>query len=163
MLKRVVFALALSAALVGPSAAGAQKLVFVVRHAERADEPARNQEDPMLSAAGAARANKLRDMLADAGIRAIYVTAFKRTQETAKPLASKVNVKPEVMPSSVDALVAALKSRHANDVVLVVAHSSTIPGIVKALGGRGVDVDDSDYTNLFVVVPATQTISRLRF
>lgn len=163
MFKKAVFAAALVAVVLVPAVADAQKLVFITRHAERADDPVRNQEDPPLSQAGEARAAKLRQMLQDADVKAIYVTQFRRTQETARPLAAKVNVKPEVMPSSVGSLVNALKSRHANDVVLIVAHSSTIPGIVKALAGQSVDVKDSDYENLFVVVPATSTVSRIRY
>jgi broad specificity phosphatase PhoE len=163
MLRKIVAALVLLLVVGSPAVAEAQKLVYVTRHAERADEPARNQEDPPLSKAGDARAAKLRQMLGDADIKAIYVTQFRRTQDTARPLASKLNIKPEVMPSSVTALVAALKSRHADDVVFIVAHSSTIPGIVKALAGHSVDVDESDYESLFVVVPATSTVSRIRY
>lgn len=159
----LVLLLALGAPLAAPAAAHAQKLVYVVRHAERADEPKRDQQDPSLSAAGEARAARLRDMLANADVKAIYVTEFKRTQETAAPLAARVHLKPETMPLSTDAFTAALKSRHANDVVLIVAHSSTIPAIVKALTGHAVQVGDDDYTNLFVVVPATQTVSTIRY
>jgi hypothetical protein len=59
--------------------------------------------------------------------------------------------------------VSALKEDHADDVVLIVAHSSTIPGIVKALTGSSVEVSESDYDSLFVVIPATQTTVRLRY
>lgn len=160
---RVILAVLCAATSLVPAVAQAQKLAFVVRHAERADDPARNQENPGLSAAGRARAAKLRDMLQDAGVSAIYVSQYRRTQETAAPLAAKLGLQPELMPPNVPALVSALRSRHGNGVVLIVAHSSTIAGIVKGLAGAAVEVDESDYGNLIVVVPAANVVSKLRY
>jgi len=163
MRKVVLLLLVVAGLLVRPAVAHAQKLVYVFRHAERADEPARNQNDPGLSAAGLARANRLAAMLGESGARAIFVTAFRRTTETAQPLATKLKIKLDVMPMSVNVFTSDLKNRHANDIVVVVAHSSTIPGLIKGLGGSDVRVDDSDYESFFVVVPATGTVSRLKF
>ena len=158
-----MLALALLATLVAPSAARAQKLVYVIRHAERADDPARDQQDPALSAAGEKRAARLAVLLADAGIRAIYVTEFRRTQQTAAPLASKLRITPDVTPASTSGLIADLKAKHKDDVVLLVAHSSTMPALIRGLGGPVVAVDDSDYDSVFVVVPSIGAVSRLRF
>jgi hypothetical protein len=102
----VVVALMTSLMLAVPVTAAAQQLVIVVRHAERADgghaaaaaggggsgmssAPA----DPLLSAAGAARAARLAVMLADANVKAIFATEFRRTQDTGKPLADKLGLK----------------------------------------------------------------------
>ncbi len=62
--------------------ARAQKAVFVVRHAEKISE-----QDQSLTEAGRARARRLSEMLADAGISAIYATDTARARDTAKPLA----------------------------------------------------------------------------
>jgi broad specificity phosphatase PhoE len=149
--------------LLAPATAAAQKLVLLTRHAERADEPARNEPDPLLSAAGTARAEKLGVMLKDAGIAAIFVTQYRRTQDTAKPLALALRLTPQQTPASIEELLGTLKSRHANDVVLLVAHTSTIPGIVQALSGQAVTIADDDYTSLFVIAPAAGTVSRFRY
>src|SRR4051812_14602306 len=66
--------------------------VFLTRHAERAGEMG---DDPTLTPAGRDRAELLARMLADAGVRQIFVTEFKRTQETAAPLARKLQVTPK--------------------------------------------------------------------
>jgi broad specificity phosphatase PhoE len=148
-------------------AAHAQKLVFVVRHAERADSGATQmqaQTDPPLSAAGEARASKLAKMLVDAGIQAIYATEYRRTQDTAKPLAAKVGLTIRQYPSkSTPELIAALRKEAANDIVLIVGHSNTVPAILKALGGPDVAIADDEYDNLFVLVPATGAMTRIRF
>ena len=163
MLRRCIFTLALAVSVVLPCVAQAQKLVFVVRHAERADDPAKLEKDPALSKAGEARAARLRDMLADAGIRAIYVSEYRRTQQTAAPLADTLKVKPELVPATATALIANMRASHANDTVLIVGHTSTIPTIVKALTGSALEIAESDYTNLFIVVPATRSVTKLRF
>ena len=138
--------------------------MIVVRHAERADAGMAAQEtDPALSAAGTARAARLDTTLADAGIKAIYATQYRRTQDTAKPLASRLNIGIEQTPLSNEALIRRLKSEHANDVVLMVGHSNTIPAIIRALGGPDVMVDDSDFGNIFFIVPATKLVTRIHY
>jgi broad specificity phosphatase PhoE len=145
--------------------ARAQKLVFVVRHAERADGGAMQmQTDPPLSAAGEARALKLAKMLGDAGIQAIFATEYRRTQDTGKPLATKLGLTIRQFPSrDTAALLAALRKDAANDIVLIIGHSNTVPAILKALGGSDVAIADDEYDNLFVLVPATGAMTRIRF
>ncbi len=150
-----------------PMTAFAQKLVFIVRHAERADSATPQMQgpaDPPLSTRGEARAAKLAEMLGNAGISAIYATEFRRTQDTAKPLAAKLGVTIEQYPSGdTGALIKKMRGSHANDIVLVVGHSNTVPAIIKALGGPEVTIAESDYDNLFIVVPSSGTTSRIRF
>jgi broad specificity phosphatase PhoE len=103
-------------------------------------------------------------MLAESGITSIFVTEFHRTQDTAKPLAATLKITVEQKPSADTAgLIASLKAQHANDIVLIVAHSNTIPAIIKALGGPVVTIGDNDYDNLFLVVPASGAMTRIKF
>ena len=150
-----------------PPAVRAQKLVFVARHAERADSGAPGmpaQADPPLSAAGEARAAMLAAMLGDAGIRAIYVTEFRRTQDTARPLAERLGLSARKLPSGdTGELIGRLRAEHANDIVLVVGHSNTVAAIIQALGGPEVTIADNEFDNLFIVVPGTGTLTRIRF
>lgn len=163
-MKRVAIVIAIVAAvLFMPASVFAQKLVFVVRHAERADAGMQAQRDPALSAAGEARAQKLAAMLADAGVKDIFATEFKRTQDTAKPLAAKTGVAVEQVGSTDTAQLIAKIKLHPDDVVLVVGHSNTVPAILKALAGVDVAISENEYDNLFVVVPATGTMTRVRY
>ncbi len=154
MFRRLVFCVAFVLLLAAPVAA--QPTVFVVRHAERADAGRGGgggmmANDPDLSAAGHARAASLARMLKDAGITAVYATEFKRTQETAAPLAKAIGVPVTTVPSKdMAALVDKIEAATGN--VLVVGHSNSVPDIVKALGvAAPVTVADADYDNLFVV------------
>lgn len=150
------------------AAVAAQATVFVVRHAERADAGGATggmmASDPDLSDAGRARADSLAAMLKDAGITTIYATEFKRTQQTAAPLAKTTGVPVTTMSSrETAALVEKIRSLTGN--VLVVGHSNSVPDIVKALGvSTPVTVADGDYDNLFVVrLGDKPTVLRLHY
>ena len=147
-----------------PSISFAQKMVILTRHAERADGAATmGGSDPKLSAAGAARAEKLVAMLSDANIAAIFTTEYSRTKDTAGPLALKIKVSPEVVAAGqLNALIEKIKS-HPDDTVFVVGHSNTVPMIIKALGGPDFTIGDNEYDNLFFYVPATKTLTRVRY
>ena len=163
----VIAAVAIFAAI--PAAASAQKLVYVVRHAERADggvvaagmtAPA----DPELSPEGEARAKKIAAMLRDAGIKGIFTTEYKRTKNTAAPLAATLGITGQVVTSKdTPGLIDRLKKEHANDIVLIVGHSNSVPAIIKALGGGDVTLADDDYTSMFVVVPGAGVATRIRY
>jgi phosphohistidine phosphatase SixA len=152
-----------------PAIAAAQQLIYVVRHAERADGGAgagqmQGAPDPPLSAAGEARAARLATMLAEAGITAIYATEFRRTQDTVRPLASKLKLGVTRYSSrDAAAVVSALKNDHPRGIVLIAGHSNTLPPIVKALGGGDITIRDGEYDSLFVIVPGAGVVSRLRF
>ena len=147
--------LLLALALTLPAAAAAQAptTVIVVRHAEKAaDDP----RDPELNPAGQARAQALTAALQGAGVDAIITTQFKRTRNTAAPLAQALGITPEVIaaagPSHVNDVAAAVR-RHAGHTVVVVGHSNTVPAIIAALGGpRLPDLCDSQYADFFVLV-----------
>jgi broad specificity phosphatase PhoE len=110
-----------------PAAAGAPTVVLVLRHAERAAEPG---PDPALSEAGAARARQLAEAARDGQVRAVFASQFRRTRETAAPLAQAAGV-----------------------AVAVVGHANTVPALVGALAGRPAPaMGEGDYGDVFVVV-----------
>ena len=80
--------LSLCAACLLPWAVQAQPTqVVVVRHAEKSGLPA---DDPDLSPEGQARAQALARLLQPADVSTIIVTSYRRTQQTAAPLASHI-------------------------------------------------------------------------
>jgi broad specificity phosphatase PhoE len=125
--------------------------VILVRHAEKNIEP--SNPDPDLSPAGQARAQELARMFGDAGIKAIYATQYKRTQQTVKPLADKLGLP----ATSVDAkntaeLVKSIRAHHNGDVVFVAGHNNTVPEIIAALGGPQLPIiPETEFDNLYIV------------
>lgn len=143
-------ATALLAFFIGIAPSRAEPTIFLVRHAEKAQDG--DAKDPDLSDAGRARAESIAEVLKDAGITAIYATELKRTQQTAEPLARLANVEVTIVPAKeTAALIAKLKAT--DGAALVVGHSNTVPQILQALGvSAPVTIGESDYDNLFVVV-----------
>lgn len=129
--------------------------ILIVRHAEKAAEPA---ADPPLTAAGAARADLLAHLMTDAGVRAVVSTQFVRTRTTAAPVAAHLGLATEVLDARLTprATADSLLARHLGQTVLLVGHSNTVPAIIEALGApRPPDICDAGYDNLFVVtIPA---------
>lgn len=125
--------------------------IFLVRHAERAAISGHVPTDTGLSREGQARAQSLARLLKDCKITAIYTSEYRRTQETAAPLAKSLGIKPEIIPADdVRSLVAKLRTSRGN--VLVVGHSNTLPWILRDLGIIDwITIGESDYDNLFEV------------
>jgi phosphohistidine phosphatase SixA len=143
--------------------AAAQQALFVVRHAEKVDQ----SKDPHLSEAGQARARALAALLAQSGAAAVYATEYQRTSETAKPLADRLGLPIQHVPATdTPRLVEQLKARHAQDIVVVVGHSNTVPEILKLYGVSISPIADDDFGNVFVVVPrpgGPALVLRLRY
>lgn len=143
------------------SAFGADLQVYLVRHAEKATDDPR---DPSLDDAGERRALALAQSLRHAGIAAVYATQYRRTQDTAAPLAAAAGVAVSVRPATGEvaadarAFAAELRARHGGEAVLVVGHSNTVPPIANALlGGAGevAAMGEEEYDRLLLVtVPA---------
>ena len=131
--------------------AWAQRAIFVVRHAEKLDQ----SEDPPLSAQGMSRSRVLAEMLRSAGVTHVFTTEYERTRATAGPLAKRLSITPTVSPAKdISGIVNRVRTLPADAVVLVVAHSNTVPLILTGLGwSQKIDLTDRDYDDLFLVVP----------
>jgi broad specificity phosphatase PhoE len=124
-------------------------VVLLVRHAERA---AQAGNDPPLSMAGEERAETLAHVAGDAGVSAVFVSEFQRTQQTAAPLAMALGLTPiEIPAADVAALVTEIRGRRGST-ILVVGHSNTVPQIIDELGGGIVPaIAENEFDNLYVL------------
>jgi len=140
--------------------------VIVVRHAEKSTDDPR---DPSLSTAGQDRARALSALLKNAGVTDIYTTQYKRTRQTAEPLAQQFGItiadRPITSANSATYardLAQEILTRSAGKAVLVVGHSNTVPDIVKALSGSTVPaITDPEYDHVFIIVIPTSGSPRL--
>jgi broad specificity phosphatase PhoE len=146
----IVYAVCTAATL--PAQAAKTTTVILVRHAEKAAEPA---DDPPLTPDGEARARDLWNAIKDAGVSAVITTQFARTRATAQPTVTATHVTPDVVRTTGanhPKDVADAVRKHAGQTVLVVGHSNTVPAIVEALGAtRPRAICDPEYDNLYVV------------
>lgn len=135
--------------------------VFLIRHAERENEP---RQDPPLKKEGVARSQELARLLSNAGIKAIFTSQFNRTKQTAEPLATKLGLtatpftlksnpsNPREIAAESTAEVTNKILERAGESVLVIGHSNSIPDVIKMLGGDVVPtIDERKFDDIFIV------------
>jgi broad specificity phosphatase PhoE len=145
--------------------AQAQRAVLLVRHAEPQPDPG---NDPSLSRAGEERAERLASLLKDVGITAIYTSEFRRTVQTAQPLARALSIMSASVPArDREGLFTRIQRNNPGDVVLIVGHAMTVPALLKLFGhSEDVTIAADEFDNLFIVVPRANslpTVLRLRY
>ena len=144
--------------------------MIFIRHADTAAEPA---GDPGLSEAGRQRVAELARQLVDAdvvaGVDAIYVTQYRRAQETAQPLADALDLPVNRYDAAdTEQILETILKRHKGKIILVVGHSNTVPELIANLGAskKVPPIAEDEYDNIYVIaIPwfgKTKTI-RLRY
>jgi broad specificity phosphatase PhoE len=120
--------------------------IYIVRHAEKVSEA----DTTSLSPVGFERAEDLANTLINADIDSILTTPYRRTRQTAEPLARQLNL-PIVSysarsPAEIVQRLERMKGKNA----LVVGHSNTILEIAKGLGAkpRMEKIASDDFDNL---------------
>ena len=144
--------------------------VIFVRHAEKALEPA---DDPGLSPAGQRRVAELTRQLKDAdvvaGIDVVYSTPYRRTEETARPIAEALDLPINSYDAGdTEEVMERILKEHKGKIILVVGHSNTVPQLMYDMGAskKVPEIQENEYDNIYIVsVPwfgKTKTI-RLRY
>jgi phosphohistidine phosphatase SixA len=179
-LVRNLFCLALSllavSLLLAPTSFTAQEdfkpiTVFLVRHAEKADEP---RQDPPLLEKGVARSQELARLLTNGGVKAIYASQFKRTQLTGEPIAKQLGLtvtpitlksnptdRLKIAEESTAEIVNKILSRPGEN-ALVIGHSNSVPDVIKMLGGDVVPtIGEKTFNDLFIVTVFAKNKARV--
>ena len=92
--------------------------------------------DPDITEAGRDRAAAWARLLSDAGLDLVITSDAKRTRETGGIIAEHLGLPTDSLPAAdVAGLVDMLEFDHAEDRVLIVGHTETIPGMLELLAG----------------------------
>lgn len=139
----VISAILLMAAVIAPALANPSQ-IYLVRHAEKVT----TVKNGDLTEQGKQRAKQLSHMLKSAKVTTIYSSDYKRTQQTASPLAKQLNLKVQSYnPRELKAFAEQLKQQ--SGVIVVVGHSNTTPQLVRLLGGQAKNMTEDEYTRLY--------------
>jgi len=129
--------------------------VIFVRHAEKTAEPA---DDPLLSLAGERRAAELARQLVDAdvvaGVDAVYATPYRRTVDTAKPVADELGLPINSYDAAdTEKIMEQIVRKHKGKIILVVGHSNTLPALIYNMGAskKVPVINENEYDNIYIV------------
>jgi broad specificity phosphatase PhoE len=149
MRNRILFLL-LSFCFIGQAVATENNTytLYLVRHAEK---KVSNNSDPDLTRAGYVRSHQLADWLQNRDIKNIWSSDYKRTRETAKPLATSLGFDLEIYDPSDQTIIAEILTSRKNT-AFVVGHSNTIPVLARLLCDCSIEsMDDTEYERLIVI------------
>jgi broad specificity phosphatase PhoE len=124
---------------------------YFFRHAEK-DRTNPINKNPSLTSQGLERANKWAIFFKDKNIDAVYSTNYKRTRQTALPIAKEQNI--EIISYNPKQLISEkfiAKNKGKN--IVIVGHSNTTPELVNRLLGekKYEEIPDTDNNDLFIV------------
>ena len=123
--------------------------IFLVRHAERAEDGTNN---PSISKEGEKRAQRLVEILSKSGITAIYSTNYQRTIKTVEPLAKANNLEIKIYVPMEDEELKKIVEDNQGGVIVICGHSNTTPWSANFLAGTKLEqFNDSDYENILIV------------
>ncbi len=128
------------------------KTIVLVRHTEK-DASVPNNPDPELSAEGRERAQRLMNVVTRYKPHEIFSTSYKRTRQTAEPIARRrkkeIQTYDPAKPADLVAKIMASKTDHN----LIVGHSNTIPALANMLAKKEVfrNLLDTEYGVIWVI------------
>jgi 2,3-bisphosphoglycerate-dependent phosphoglycerate mutase len=136
--------------LLGGVADAQDKTIILVRHAEKVTS---TDQDPELTFEGKQRAERLAQTIKKYKPGAIYSTDFKRTRDTAAPIAAKrkLQVRTYDAKKANDLIDAIMKSKTKR--FLIVGHSNTIPGLANLIGKKELfkNLEDSEHGAIWII------------
>lgn len=124
--------------------------LYLVRHFQKEKPATSGSTDVNLTANGSANAVKLANIMVVHDIKKVFSTNYKRTRQTAQPSANVLNITiEEYDPRQLEAFAKQLLSLGQN--ALVVGHSNTTGELFGLLGCESVQLNESDYGDIFKV------------
>jgi len=134
------------------AAQSTNKTIVLVRHAEK-DTSVANNPDPELSAEGRERALKLMNFVKRYKPHEIFSTNYKRTRQTAEPIAAKRKKEIQIYDPAKQADLVAKIMASKTDHNLIVGHSNTIPVLANLIAKKEVfrNLLETEYGVVWVI------------
>lgn len=144
--------------------------VIFVRHADTDAPLAAKDADPPLNEQGRRRSELLADFLEEvdvvAGVDAIYASKYKSAQQTAAPLANRLNLKVDTEdPDNVEIFMRDVLRKHKGEIILIVTEADAIAPLVEELhGSKNIPpIGPEEYDNVYIVsIPWFGKVKTLR-
>jgi broad specificity phosphatase PhoE len=123
---------------------------ILVRHAEKSND---GTDNPALKPEGLERARRLAAMFSASDIHAIFSTNYKRTTQTAEPLAAVKGLEIQIYEPFKPDVIESMLSKYRGSTIVVVGHSNNIPWIANLLIGKDnyKIFDDNEYGTILIV------------
>lgn len=139
-------------------------MIILVRHAEKETSEMADKADPMLSAEGRERAQRLVKKIGKYRPGAFYSTDYKRTRDTLAPLAAKRKKEVKIYDARKpqDLIDRIMKSKTKRFVIS--GHSNTIPGLANLVTKKELfkNLDDSEYTVIWLIRMKNGRVTKLQ-
>jgi broad specificity phosphatase PhoE len=132
---------------------GKNGVIYIVRHAEK-----ESGKDPLLTTEGNRRAGDLMRTLNDKHIKKIFVSEFKRTQNTADSMRLQLgsDTVHYIADTNCTDLFNSIRKNNIrnNKPILIISHSNIIQKIIYKLGINDFpqqNIGDTEFDNLFII------------
>jgi 2,3-bisphosphoglycerate-dependent phosphoglycerate mutase len=143
--------------------------VIFVRYADVNVDTGDNA-NPGLNPAGQIRAEELVRVVGDidviASVDAIFATQFRKTQETAEPLAKSLQMPVQVIDAeNVRGLTDLILQEYKGKIVLVITNRKALPQLIQRFHGSKnlPEIEDDEFDNLYIVsIPWYGKVKTLR-
>lgn len=134
------------------AAQSSNKTIVLVRHTEK-DTTQANNPDPDLSAEGRERAVRLMRAVKKYKPHEIFATAYKRTQQTAEPIARRRNKQIQIYDAGKQNDLVEKIMASETDHYLIVGHSNTIPPLANLLAKKEIfrNLVDAEHGVIWVI------------
>lgn len=117
---------------------------YFVRHFEK-----QLGDDPSLTKTGHARAEALAAFFFDKSLTQVFSTEYNRTLETATSVSALKNLSIEYYdPQNLVEFATKIKTLNH---ILVVGHSNTTPQILSLMGGKDINIEETDYGVVYML------------
>jgi len=124
--------------------------ILLVRHAEKIQ----GVDNPGLTDEGLARAERLANLVLPLDIQEVFMTSFRRTIFTARPLASVHELPVSTYNTQqYDNVIGKIFTKRAGKNVIIYGHSNTTPELTNLITGNTnlKNIPDDEYDNLYIV------------